>query len=288
MSNQEIANQVRQFYDQIGWTMQSDGFYQNARYEDLRPVSAEYIHKCHLRVNRHLQQKGKILLDAGCGPIQYPEYLTYSQGYQYRLCVDLSIVALKEARKRIGGHGLFAVGDVSRMPFRSEVLDGAVTLHTFHHLPLENQVKAYHELYRLLKPGSTGVVVNGWTDPFLMKVSMWLVHLVERVSNKAFAAKNTKPVSASSNAVQPKKTVTGTFIAKLNPRWLKEQIGKKIPYRIFCWRSVNVRWLRALIHQKTAGRLLLKVLYWKEEVFPGIFGRIGQYPLIVIAKEDTP
>jgi hypothetical protein len=139
-----------------------------------------------------------------------------------------------------------------------------------------------------MKPGSSSVVVNGWTDPFLMKISMWLVHLVERVSNKAFAAKGPKPSAASSEAAQPQKTATGTFIAKLNPRWLKQQIGTKIPYRIFCWRSVNVRWLRALVHQKTAGKLLLKALYWKEELFPGIFGRIGQYPLIVITKEDTP
>lgn len=286
MNNQDIPNQVRQFYDQIGWSMQSSGFYQNARYEDLRPVSAEYIHKCHLRVNRHLPPKGQILLDAGSGPIQYPEYLTYSKGYHYRLCVDLSIVALKEARKRIGGHGLFVVGDVSQMPFCSDVVDGAVTLHTFHHLPLENQVKAYFELYRLLKPGSSGVVVNGWTDPFLMKISMWLVHLVERISKPALSAKETKPAKATSDITQPQKPATGTYIAKLNPRWLKQQIGKKIPYRIFCWRSVNVRWLRALIHQRTAGRLLLKGLYWKEELFPGIFGRIGQYPLIVITKDN--
>ena len=53
----------------------------------------------------------------GSGPIQYPEYLTYSEGYQYRLCLDISIVALIEARKRIGEKGLFVVADVSNLPF---------------------------------------------------------------------------------------------------------------------------------------------------------------------------
>jgi ubiquinone/menaquinone biosynthesis C-methylase UbiE len=285
MSNQEIPNQVRQFYDRVGWTMQSDGFYQNARYEDLRAVSAEYIHKCHLRVNRHLPQNGKILLDAGSGPIQYPEYLTYSQGYQCRLCVDLSIVALKEARKRIGGHGLFVVADVSQMPFRSDAVDGAVTLHTFHHLLLENQVRAYHELYRLLRPGGSGVVVNGWTDPFLMKIFMWLVLLVERAGRKAAENKGIQVSESKKGDQKLQKPATGTFIAKLNPGWLKDKIGNSIPYKIYCWRSVNVRWLRAFVHEKTAGRLLLKALYWKEELFPAIFGRIGQYPLIVITKK---
>ncbi len=288
MSNQEIPNQVRQFYNQIGWTMQSDGFYQNARYEDLRPVTADYIHKCHLRVNRHLPENGRILLDAGSGPIQYPEYLSYSQGYKFRLCVDLSIVALQEARKRIGEHGFFVVADVSQMPFKREAVDGAVTLHTFHHLPLDNQVRAYHELYRMLRPGASAVVVNGWTDPFLMKIFMWLVRLVERVGRKAAISKGIQVPESHQSEQKPQKTETGTYIAKLNPGWLKNKIGSSIPYRIFCWRSVNVRWLRAFVHEKTAGRFLLRVLYWKEELFPGTFGRIGQYPLIVLKKEQQP
>ena len=88
--------------------MESDGFYQNARYEDLRPVSREYIERCHLRVNRHLDRPGKFLLDAGSGPIQYPAYLTYMEGYQYRVCVDISIVALQEARQTDWGSRVYS------------------------------------------------------------------------------------------------------------------------------------------------------------------------------------
>ena len=98
MSDSSVKEQVRQFYDQIGWQTVSDGTYQNARYEDLRPVAREYIHRCHMRVKQALAPSGRLLLDAGSGPIQYPEYLTYSQGYQQRVCLDISIVALEEAR----------------------------------------------------------------------------------------------------------------------------------------------------------------------------------------------
>ncbi len=75
MDNQDVKQQVRAFYDQVGWKTVGEGVYQNARYEDLRPVSREYIHRCHLRVNRHLTSIGDLLLDAGSGPVQYPEYL---------------------------------------------------------------------------------------------------------------------------------------------------------------------------------------------------------------------
>ena len=65
---ENTIQQVREFYDRIGWSQVGDGLYQNARYEDLRPVAQEYIHKCHLRVNRHLDPQGRFFLDAGSGP----------------------------------------------------------------------------------------------------------------------------------------------------------------------------------------------------------------------------
>src|SRR5512141_2874572 len=98
----DTKQKVREFYDEVGWQVEADGNYQNARYEDLRPVARDYIHRCHLRVKRHLKPTGRFFLDAGSGPVQYTEYVTYSHGYQYRVCVDISIVALQEARARLG------------------------------------------------------------------------------------------------------------------------------------------------------------------------------------------
>ena len=126
---------VREFYDEIGWQAEDDGNYQNARYEDLRSVSREYIHKTRLRVMKGLMPTGKFLLDAGSGPVQYDEYKVYSQGYQKRVCLDISKQALREARNRIGEHGLFVVGDIANLPFKQDAFDGIVSLHTIHHLP---------------------------------------------------------------------------------------------------------------------------------------------------------
>lgn len=111
MSKQTSKESVREFYDQIGWSMEPDGLYQNARYEDLRPVSAEYIHNCHMRITPYFEKGGRYILDAGCGPVQYKEYLSYSEHFEKRVCADISITALIEARKRIGDHGFFVVSD---------------------------------------------------------------------------------------------------------------------------------------------------------------------------------
>ncbi len=285
--DKDIKQEVRQFYDRVGWQKVASGVYQNARYEDLRPVAAEYIHRCHLRVNRHLKQGGRFLLDAGSGPIQYPEYLTFSETYQKRVCLDISIVALKEARQRIGERGLFVVADVANLPFKAQVFDGIVSLHTLHHLPQEDQVKAYGDLYRVLAPERSMVIVNGWTDSPLMNRTGWLVRFADRVRwrlekprRELLLEKKDDENDAEKKAAEPK----GTFIQKQNAAWLRAQLDGKMEYKILVWRSVNMHFLRALIHPKLGGRLWLRLLFWLEERFPRYFGENGQYPLVVIYK----
>jgi SAM-dependent methyltransferase len=291
MSESEVKERVRHFYDQVGWQLEADGYYQNARYEDLRPVSREYIHKCHMRVTPFFEQGGNLFLDAGSGPIQYPEYLTYSKNFRYRLCADISIVALKEARERIGEHGLFVVADVANLPFKSGAFGGVVSLHTLHHLPLDEQKKAYMSLYRVLANGRKGVVVNGWTDSSLMRRTQWLVRLMEGVGAWVVRLKgnNERAPKVEKSAVSPvaPKTAqpTGTFIQKLDAAWLRREVGAQIPLKIRVWRSVNVRFLRAVIHKALGGRFWLRLLFRFEENFPDYFGERGQYPLIIIEKK---
>lgn len=286
MSEAQVKQKVREFYDQVGWQTVGDGLYQNARYEDLRPVSREYIHRCHMRINRHIARQGNLFLDAGSGPVQYPEYLTYSQGYRYRVCADISILALREARKRLGEQGLYVVADVANLPFRPDVFDGVVSLHTLHHLPLGEQKKAYYELYRVLNPGRSLAVVNGWTDSPLMRRLGWLVRLMEKTGQwVAHLRGREKPlqVNGGEAAANPKSTPTGTFVEKLDAVWLRRELADLQP-QIWVWRSVSVRFLRAVIHRVLAGRLWLRLLYALEERFPHYFGEKGQYPLIVIHK----
>jgi len=287
MEQNEIKNQVRQFYDEIGWKQVSEGVYQNARYEDLREVSREYIHKCHLRINRQLKPVGKFLLDAGSGPVQYPEYITYSDNFDKRVCADISILALKEARTRLGEKGLYVVSDVARLPFKDDCFDGVVTLHTFHHLPLSDQKKSYLEIYRTLNQKATGVIVNGWTNSPLMNSFKWLVLFMEWFGRRIAKIRGVELKQKDNGPTRTKKIKneqTGTFIEKLDYEWLKKEISPFMKIDLKVWRSVNVRFLRAVIH-KPYGKLLLKILYWFEEIAPFYFGVRGQYPMIIIDKE---
>lgn len=290
-----MKHDVRQFYDTIGWSLVDDGVYQNARYEDLRPVSQEYISKCHLRVNRHLAPAGKYLLDAGSGPIQYLEYLTYSEGYQYRVCADLSITALKEARNKIGAHGLYVVADIANLPFKRDAFDGIVTLHTIHHLPLNEHARAYGEVLRVLGPGRSAVIVNGWSTSALMEPFRAFSRLRKKVWLWAQELRRSKETGRQENGREkekkrkkeepaPTKEPKKTFVEKHSPHWFKREIAPRIDAQILVWRSVNVHFTRFYIHEKWGGRVLLRWIYHLEEKYPHFFGEKGAYPLIVIRK----
>jgi ubiquinone/menaquinone biosynthesis C-methylase UbiE len=292
MSDKIVKKNVREFYDRVGWQMVDAEYFQNAQYEDLRPVSSEYIHRCHMRVKRHLAPEGRYLLDAGSGPVQYPEYLTYSEGYEGRVCMDISIVALKAARKRLGQHGLYVVGDIAHLPFKSEAFDGVVSMHTVHHVPMEEKLPAYDELYRTLNPGKQMVVVNGWTNAplmtwlsgfmgFMKRARLWWQRKPKKKNN---AEKPLDPQQTTADQSEGQGSPQGTYVQKLSAEWLTQALDGRMEHEILVWRSVSVPFMRAVFYEDWGGKFWLKVLYWLEEIFPTILGKIGQYPLVVVKK----
>ena len=282
MDELDVKREVQAFYDSVGWTVVGDGLYQNARYEDLRPVSREYIHRCHLRVGRHLPAHGERLLDAGSGPVQYPEYLEYSRGFNRRVCLDISRRALTEARRRLGAHGVYVVGDLANLPFRRSAFEGVVSLHTLHHLPAEEHARGLEELYRVLAPGGQAVVVYAWGDGGL------LMRLMERPARLARSLLALRGHRARANrpapSTSPSSLPSGTRTYKHDYAWAKHHLSSLPDSEIRVWRAVNTGFLRTFIHDRLHGRLWLRGLFRLEEAAPRLMGRIGQYPMFVFAR----
>ena len=289
----DIKRQVREFYNSVGWKQIGEGVYQNARYEDLRPVSREYIHRCHLRVARFLPKGGRYLLDAGSGPIQYPEYLEYSKGFHYRVCLDISMLALKEARERLGERGLYLVADIAHLPFKENTFEGIVSLHTIHHLPRDEHKSAFFGLQKVLKPGGDCVVVYTWGEysPLMrvMKLPIdWMTRFIHWLSRRRGSHEiSTQPIDQpESEAIKLVKT-PGTFTYKYDYVWVKDNLRDLPGLDIRVWRTVSTKFLRTFIHRKMLGTFLLRILFRLEEIAPKLFGRIGQYPMILFHKSKT-
>lgn len=293
MTDEPIKKNVREFYDRVGWQMVGADRFQNTQYEDLRPVARDDVHRCHMRVKRHLPPEGRYLLDAGSGPVQYPEYLTYSKGYQARVCMDISIIALKEARKRLGAHGMVVVGDVAHLPFKADAFDGIVSLHTIHHVPMEDKLLAYDELYRTLNTGRQMVIVNGWTNAPLMTRLSGFMHFMKRahrwwrrnVKKEQIEARlQPSPDQDPAGDDEDQAAPQGTYVHKLTAEWLTQALEGRMDYEILVWRSVSVPFMRAVFYEDWGGKFWLKVLFRLEELFPHLLGKIGQYPLVVVSK----
>ena len=290
----DVKRQVREFYDTFGWKPLAEGLYHDARYEDLRPVSREYVRRCRLRVTPHLQPEGRYLLDGGSGPIQYSEYLEYSHGYRYRVCLDISHLALREARSRIGDHGLFVVGDISRLPFKADIFEGVVSMHVVYHLPREEQASTFREFFRVLRPSGKGVVVYSWGEhSTLMRLArfpMWvassLLKVYSRVRHGGQRLKDAQGKNAESEEMKGVQAPS-LFSFKYDYPWLRQQAGHLPGFEVRVWRTASSAFLRAFIYRPLFGKFWLKVLYWVEERVPHLLGRLGQYPMVLFEKPTT-
>jgi SAM-dependent methyltransferase len=272
---------VREFYDNIGWQQRQDGFFEDAYFhEDMRPVARDYVYACQLRVNDYLPRGGEYLLDVASGPIQYESYLTYSEGYCARVCVDVSWLALQGAKKMLPpGHGVFVMGNIINLPFKPGVFDGIVSLHTIYHIEGKLQPAVFDELHRTLRPKGRAVAAYTWanTSPLNQPcdaLSSLYYGIINRLG--AWLRPDFTPRRPSE--------LPEFFYDPQTYRWFSQQRWN-YPFLILCWRSISVDSLRMFFHHWMFGKLLLRIIFALEGLFPRFFAPLGQYPMFVVEKE---
>ena len=153
--NLSIQQSVKRWYDEFGWLCNKSGLYNDTTLFSQASDTAYGIYELasHVSLLDRLSG-GDFLLDAASGPIAHAEYLAYSWPYKHRVCVDLSLVALREAEAKLQGKGFCCMADISRLPFQDGVFDGIISGYTIQHIGEAQQSVAVAELYRVLKPGS--------------------------------------------------------------------------------------------------------------------------------------
>jgi SAM-dependent methyltransferase/uncharacterized protein YbaR (Trm112 family) len=282
---------LQDFYNQIGWLKgeQDTSLYVDAiKWEDLRPVVIEYAHRCHMRLNRYIPHSGTYLLDAGSGPVQYEEYLTYSEGYRYRICVDISLLALKEARKKLGEHGVYILGDITNIPLQDSSVDGAVSLHTIYHVPADEQLNAFREMYRTIKPGTTAAIVYSLRNSSLMKFFMFPRRVKRTIQQWITKFKSiVKKIirwKGKGQQIERSGVPENPYHHTFDYRYLEENLAD-LNVSFFPWRSVGVPFMKTYVYPKFFGRQIMNWIYNFEEQSPQRAAQIGQYPIVVLSKK---
>jgi SAM-dependent methyltransferase len=271
-----VTSGLQRFYDDVGWNAGDEQFEDAEIFEDLRPVSAEYIHRCHLRVRDHLPASGDLLLDAGSGPVQFPEYLVYHEGFRKRLCVDISLSALRQARARLGDRGIYVQGDLTRLPLADGSVDAAVSMHVIYHVPAELQEKAFLELHRVLRPGGRAVVAYSWALTPLWRlidapnsIKLRAQRLADRFRGGAGADEETDREDA------------GFYFHPYSAEWFVSRPWPFTP-RLAVWRLISIPALKFYIQPWLGGRWLLRALFHVESRWATQLGPYAAYPMIII------
>jgi len=106
------------------------------------------------------------VLDVGCGPGIVSMQLS-DMGHHVT-SLDFSLKMLEAAEKNAAYNGLsidFHLGDAENLPFQDDTFDALVSDYVLWTLP--HPEKALSEWYRVVKPGSKVVYVDGdwWSDP---------------------------------------------------------------------------------------------------------------------------
>ncbi|MEQ1587515.1 MAG: methyltransferase domain-containing protein [Cyclobacteriaceae bacterium] len=269
---------VKDFYDNRGWQTTEKGDYEDADiFEDLRPVSAEYLKKCHDRVSKHLKQSGEYMLDAASGALQYEDYLQYSANYSYRVCIDLSFRGLVECKRKLGAKAICILGDITKLPIKSNSMDGFISLNTIYHIPKDEQIQAIKELHRVLDLNCKGVVVYDW-----YKHSRWMnLTLLPFRAYEYFRQRLRRLFSRVNGKGEPTKML---YFYTHPYSYFVDNLPFK--FELAVWRSVSVPFMKVYIHSWFFGKQILRWLYKQEELNPEKFGLNGEYPMMVFEKSE--
>ncbi len=176
-----IKSRVFNYYNEINYlTLNGLKIYEDsAKWVDFRDVTSDYIRNSFTRAGKHLNPKGKYLLDIASGPIGLKEYIDLSENFDIRICADISVNALIQARYNYNKRpGIFICADITDIPLQDNICDSVLCQHTLYHIPGREQEKAVKEMYRVTRPGSPVVIVYSlFYHSWFMNISLFPVQL---------------------------------------------------------------------------------------------------------------
>jgi ubiquinone/menaquinone biosynthesis C-methylase UbiE/uncharacterized protein YbaR (Trm112 family) len=268
---------VFRYYNAINYdTKNSLKIYEDSpKWVDFREVSSEYIRNSFTKAKKFINPEGKYMLDIASGPIGLKEYVDLSENYEIRICADISVNALIQAKYNYRQRkGIFICCDITNIPLKENVCDAVLCQHTLYHIAKNEQKTAVNEMYRVTRPNAKiAIVYSLFYHSWFMNITLLPVQIY-RIA-RHFAGKAYLKVFSS----KPRLYFYPHSIA-----WFKRSFDFSNNIEFYCWRSTNKYFLNIYIHEWLGGKKLLNCLRKSEDKHPGFWGRFGEYPVIVIKK----
>jgi len=268
---------VFNYYNEISYnTKNSLKIYEDsAKWVDFREVSSEYISNAFTKAKRYLNPSGKYMLDIASGPIGLKEYVDLSENYEVRICADISVNALIQAKYNYSHReGIYICADITNIPLKENVCDAVLCQHTLYHIPKNEQKTAVNEMYRVAKPETRIVIVYNWFyHGWFMNLTLFPIQLY-RVARHLAGKVYVRLVDSKPRL----------YFFIHNRAWFKKTFEFSSKIDFYSWRSTNKYFMSIYIHKWLGGKKLLNCLRKSEDKHPRFWGRFGDYPAIVIKK----
>ena len=144
-----VENSVREFYDSQGWRRTSEGVLEDTRRWGCRlPAHREYGLETVRRIATFYRDGGSIFLNCGSGPFTDGAVLC-SENFERRLCIDISLSALRLCRERLQERGVYLCGSMVTLGLRSDIADGTLCEHAQYHVDRKFQEATVREMIRV-------------------------------------------------------------------------------------------------------------------------------------------
>lgn len=260
----DVESKVKYFYDEKGWKSKNDETLDAYLWEDLRDVAQDYVSSCRKKVLNYIPNSGAKILDAASGPLQYDEYLLYSENYEKRYCVDISQEALKKAESRLGSKGEYVKASLLDLPFDDNFFDASISLHTIYHIDKDLQEQAVRELIRVTKQNSKVVII--YSNPnSLSKLAYLPIKLLKNLFKKTNKEKE-------------------LYFYLHNRSWWN-RFKDDVEFDIVCWRFLTAYESKKLIPDSQFGKKIFSTVSFLEDRFPHLLSFLGTYIVINMTKK---
>ncbi len=242
---------------------------------DLRQCAKDYATKCRLRLMRHIPPSGDYMLDVGSGPLLFKEYVEYSRNFRKRYCIDLSSVALEEAKKKIGDHGVFLHGSLFDVPLEPDFFDCTLSILTIFNIHKDKQEDAVRKLIEVTKPGRPIIIV--YCNPSSAVSRLFRSYRTLRGTCRRLLKRRKKPA---------RKKGARLYYHRHPIAWW-DRFSDAADIQIMTWAYLDARMQKALIPDNALGRKLLEMIFRAEERFPHRLGKRCAYPIIILTKKPS-
>ena len=269
---------VQAFYENYGWKRDEGGrFHDSSLFIEKRKGIEEYNKVCTNRIKPFLKPQGKYLLDVASGPVFQAENQALSNHFETRICMDISLRALAEARQNLGDEkAVFIQADISNLPLQDAVCDNVMSIHTLYHVPKDLQEKAITELHRVCQANENVIILYNWAwHSWLMNVLLLPVRVIKAIK-RIFRYITVKPSERWLSG--------GLYFYPHSPSWFKNIANKhqlKISFHVLT--AIHQDFVKYYIHDKWGGARVLRFIQHAEEKYPRYLGRHGAFAILVIS-----